>query len=314
MARFDDLRGRIRAALDGLAVCRPAVSVRSVAGWTVYGVVVFLAVFALRWAALNADGLADRLLGDVNGLRVGVSGLEPSLLPPGAHVAEILVSDTATGKPLFSMRDAELRLHPLSLLLTRLSLSLEGRSYGGRGRVDLASGSLFDFDRVDAGFHLDTVEIRGIPQMMAYDPSMTGFATLDASVQGEWTRPKGLTGNVSLALDRAEMANRFKLIRARRLRDCAVRMRFSLADGVLTSEEFVVKGEKGVTLDAQGTVTVDQKLFDNSKINIHGNISADRQAMEEAFGAETMARLSRNGRLSATLGGRVSAPILSLKK
>jgi len=143
---------------------------------------------------------------------------------------------------------------------------------------------------------------------------MTGFATFDASIRGEWTKPKGLTGTVSLTLDRVEMANRFKLIRARRLRDCMVQMRFSLADCVLTSEEFVVRGENGVTMDAQGTVVIDPESFDNSKINIYGEIKAGRQAMEEAFGAEAMAKLSRNGRLTATLGGKVLAPILTFKK
>jgi hypothetical protein len=84
---------------------------------------------------------------------------------------------------------------------------------------------------------------------------------------------------------------------------------------VLKSEEFVVRGEGGVTLKAEGTVVVDPKSFLNSRINIHGSIfAAEKRAMEEAFGTETMARRSGNGRLAATLGGTVSAPMLSLGK
>jgi type II secretion system protein N len=313
MARLTLLNGRIRTVLDALAACRPVFDPRSAAPWAAYGLLLFLAVFGFRYAALNADVLLNERLADVSGLRINVSGTEPGLLPPGAHIGSLNVFDAATDKPVFSMRDADLRLHLFPLFLSKLALSAEGKTYGGRARVEVESGRLFDWGGGRLSLALDTVDLAAIPQVAAYDPTMTGFASVDTEVVGRWGDPKGLTGYFRATLDRVDMRNRIRLIRAKRLKDCRVEMDLTLKEGSLTAETFSVRGENDITFSGKGTIAVAPEFL-KSRVALQGSIRGPSvNSIDEAFPKNLVDVFKARKQIAVLVAGTVQAPVLQAR-
>lgn len=314
MARLTLLNGRIRTVLDALAACRPAFAPRSAAPWAAYGLLLFLAAFGFRYAALNADVLLNDRLADVSGLRIAVSGTKPSLLPPGAHIGSLNVFDTTTNKLVFSMRDADLRLRLFPLFLSKLSLSAKGKTYGGRGRVEVDSGTLFDWSGGRLALVLDTVDLAAIPQVAAYDPTMTGFASVDTEMEGRrWGDPKGLTGYFRATLDRVDMRNRIRLIRAKRLKDCRVEMDLTLKEGSLTAETFRVRGENDITFSGKGTIAVAPEFL-KSRVALQGSIRGPSvNSIDEAFSKSLVDVFKARKQIDVTASGTVQAPVLQAR-
>lgn len=306
MARFADVQDRIRTALDRFASCRPSPDFRAIVPWAAYGLLLFLAVFGLKYAALNADDLINAGLDDVNGLQIVVSGVEPSLFPPGASIDQLLVTESLEKeRTVFAMRDARLRLSLFPLFVGKADVDVSGRAYGGMGRVRLTTGAFLNVDWVRLALTLDTVNLAAIPQIREYDATMTGFATVETSLEGNWTVPKGMAGHFRAEMDDVDMKNRFGIIRAKRLEGCRIDMDFEVADGVMRTDSFKVEGEYGITLSAAGEILVDEGDFAKSRLRFSGEVAGkSREDMRRAFRADAI----EGKAIRVSLGGEVTNP------
>jgi len=285
-----------------------------VGAYCAFGLIVFCMVFTLQYWTVKADGLTNEMLSDVNGMRVEVAGLTPQFLPPGAMISRLNVFDAQSGKKLFLLHDVELRLSTLPLLVGKIDLGMVGRAYNGMANLTLEFGSLFDFDWVNFDIQLDMVELDAIPQVLEYDRTMTGFGSFEAFLEGLWAEPKGLTGIVKVSLDKVDMDNKFPLIRAKRLKECSVDMKFSLTDGVLAAEFFRVQGEGGITLTAGGAIVVNERDFKQSTLKMQGKIIGPNKAvMQDAFRAKALQKLEKGRDVLISFLGSIKSPQIVLR-
>ena len=239
-------------------------------GYLLYGLLVFSLVFAARFYVRQTDALARQAVSGLAGVTVEFPYLDPQLFPPRLTMDYLRVLDKGTKEPLLVLKDADVRVSVLPLLLGKLRLSVTSRAYGGLLDLDVTTGMFFSTDWLKVGVRTDMIELETIPQVVKYDKSLKGYATVDISLSGDWSNPLGLSGDFLVQLDGLDMENRFPVVKGPRLAGYKVVLDGSSDNGVFSIRDFDVLSQDGISLKTEGTITVDAADFSKSALDLSG--------------------------------------------
>ncbi len=120
-------------------------------GYLLFGLVVFCLVFAARYYVVQTDALVREVVGKLDGVTVEFPHLEPQLVPPRVTVEYVRVYHKKTRKPILLLKDTDLRLSFLPLLMGKLSLSATSRAYGGLGGHRFVHWGVFQYGLAERG-------------------------------------------------------------------------------------------------------------------------------------------------------------------
>jgi type II secretion system protein N len=240
------------------------------AGYFIYGLLVFSLVFAARYYVRQTDPLARQAVSGLAGVTVEFPYLEPQLFPPRLTLDYLRVLDKKTKAPLLVLKDADIRISMLSLMLGKLRLSVKSRAYGGLLDFDVTTGMFFNANWLKVGVRTDMIELDTIPQVVNYDKSLKGYATMDVSLSGDWSKPLELEGDFLVQLDGLDMENRFPVVKGARLAGYKILLDGSSDNGVLSIRDFDVLSQDGISLKTEGTITMDKADFSKSGLDLSG--------------------------------------------
>jgi type II secretion system protein N len=279
-----------------------------------YGVVVFAVVFAAKYAVLNADALIREAVARQDAFTVEFSRFEPQILPPRVVLDHLRVLDKKTGQPLLLMGETDLRLSVLPLLVGKVGVSLTSRMYGGVVEADLATGVFFNTDVVNADISLDMVELERIPQVRAYDKSLKGFASVTASLHGEWASPLSMEAELTGRLAQLDMENRVYVVKGARLTGYEVDLDCALNDGVLRVRRLDLSGGDGISLKTEGDIAVNDQDFLQSKLDMTGKFLGPPEALAtRVIDPKALAMLRNKQAVNVAVTGTPANPAAVLK-
>ena len=169
------------------------------AAYTIYGVLAFSLFFTAKYYVLRTDELVREAVGNLDSVSLEFSYLEPRLFPPRVLLEYLRIYEKKTQKPILLLKETEINLSVLPLLVGKVRLSVISRMYGGMMEADVSTGSLFNTEWVNVDLFLDMIELEKVPQVKEYDRTFKGFATVNASLRGEWASPLGMEGKIGRA-------------------------------------------------------------------------------------------------------------------
>lgn len=307
MSILDTVRDRLSGQnvsdlVNGIDLSRGAV-VRYIA-YAVYGVTLFCLFFAVKHFAAGADAMVRERLGGLEGVVVDIPRIEADLVPPGCMLEYVRLYDKQTHEPLLLMKETDVRLAVLPLLMGKLELKFSGRVYGGMLDGVVSFGSWGGTDVVELDVAFDMVELERIPQVQAYDPAVRGFWSGEASLEGDPADFRAMTGSIRTTVAQLNGENRLSIIAGDRLSGFRAVLEGSLEKGVLTADPFSLTHADGLELIVSGTMTVNGKRFERSKLDLKGTfVGPPAMLAGDANKPAIRAILKQNEPVSVTVGG-----------
>lgn len=303
------------AVVDAVMNFRPSRGDLLKAGaYLLYGVMVFSIVFAAKYYVRQTDELARKAVSGLDGVVIEFPYLEPQLFPPRVTLDYLRVLDAKTKKPIVLMRDADVRVSVLPLLMGKASISLTSRMYGGLVEADVTTGAFFNVDRASLDVRMEMVELERIPQVKQYDKSLKGFASIDASLDGEWRFPFAMEGSIVASLDQLDMENRFPVVKGARLKGFDMDIDCVMEDGVWSVARFDLVGKSGISLKSAGTVTVDQQDFNKSVLDMKGSfLGPPNQLATSVLDPKAVEMLKKKQVVPVAVTGMLGSPAVVLR-
>ena len=280
----------------------------------VYGIIVFCIVFISRYYVSRADELIRDVAQRNESLIIEFPYLDPQVFPPKASLDYLRIYERKGKKPILLMKDLEVRLGVLPLLVGKGNVSLAGRAYGGVVEADLTTGMFFNPEYLSVDLKFDMVELPKVPQVKAYDRSLKGFLSLEASVSGEPANPLAMEGDVYLNLAQLDMDNRFPVIKGSRLKGYRIDLDCTLEDGVMSIRDFDVKSDDGIVLKSSGSVVFDESNVQQSVLDMEGRFQGPvKRLATSILDTKAVAMLKKNQAVSLDIAGSFGAPQIVLK-
>ncbi len=283
-------------------------------GYLLFGLVVFCLVFAARYYVVQTDALVREVVGKLDGVTVEFPHLEPQLVPPRVTVEYVRVYHKKTRKPILLLKDTDLRLSFLPLLMGKLSLSATSRAYGGLVDIDLSTGAFFNTDWLSVDVRTEMIDLGTIPQIKSFDRSLKGFLTIDASVQGAVNALLEVEGEVVARLDRLDMENRFPVIKGARLKGFSMNLDCSMEKGVWSFSQLDIVSTDGISLKTAGALSVDAKNFQKSTFEMNGKfLGSPKRLATSVLDPKAVAMMKKKQAVPVQLRGSIANPQVLLK-
>ncbi|WP_243543965.1 hypothetical protein [Pseudodesulfovibrio tunisiensis] len=302
------------AVLDWVRDFATPMNLLKAGAWLVYGCLVFAVVFTARYFLLQADELARKAVAGLPGVRVEFPLLEPELVPPRAFLDYLRVVDARTGRTIAEMKDAEIRVAVLPLLVGKARVSMAGRMFGGIVRADVASGALFDTDWLDADIRAEMVELQSFPQVRAYDRSMTGFLDADASLSGPWADPVSMNLRIAARLSALDMENRYPVIKGPRIKGFTIDLEGGKQDNELQFARLDIADGEDVSLKLEGVVTLVPENVGQSRLDMRGRfLGTPERLAVSVLDPEAVNMLKRRQAVPVSVQGVLERPDVRMK-
>lgn len=283
-------------------------------GYFLFGAIVFVVVFASKYSVRHADEFARKITADIQPVKVEFSYLAPTLFPPRATLDYVRITDRKTKQPILLMKDVDLRLSVLPLLMGKGSFSIKSRMFGGVVDASFSTGTLFNTDWISGDVSLEMVELQTIPQIKGYDKTLKGFASLEASFEGKWGTPQGMEADLYANLAQLDMENRFPIIKGARLKGFRVDLDCSLADGVITVRDFDLKDSAGISLKSDGTISLAANNFNKSLLKMQGKfIGPPNRVAMSVLDPKAAQMLKKKQAVPVNILGTVGRPNIKMK-
>lgn len=280
-----------------------------------FGLLVFSVVFAAKYYVRQTDELAREATGNLENVTVNYSYLDPQLFPPRVTLDYLRIHDKKTKRPILLLKDTDVRLSLFSLFVGKVSLSIDSRMYGGLVEADISTGMFFNTDWISLDVQMDMVELEKIPQVVSYDRTLKGFATVKASLAGEIALPKQMAGDLFVKIDRLGMENRFPVVKGARLEDFTVVADCTSKEGVLTVHDFDLISADGISLKTDGTITVNPKDFNLSTLDMRGKLmSPVKRLATSVLDPKAVKMLKEKKAVKVTMKGTPKSPQIALAK
>lgn len=317
MSMIDTIRDYLSPAglADLAASLRPTRSgVLKGGGYFLFGVVVFAVVFAAKFAVRQADEYARTAVANLQGVIIEFPYLEPQLFPPSVTLDYLRIKDRKTKKQILAMKDVDLRISMLPLLMGKGSVSVTSRMFGGLVDATVSTGALFNTDWISADIVLDMVELQRIPQVKGYDKTLKGFASLTTSFEGKWRSPGGMSGDLYANLAQLDMENRFPVIKGPRLKGFRVDLDCSLEDDVLTVRDFDLKDNGGISLKSDGTIVLAMNNFNKSQLKMQGRfIGPPNRVATSVLAPKAVEMMKKKQAVPVSILGTMGRPDIKIK-
>jgi len=283
-------------------------------GYLAYGLIVFLMVFTVRYYALQADTLVREAVSGLENVVVEFPHIEPQLLPPRVTVDYLRVYEKKGRKPILLLKDTDIRMSMFPLLIGKASFSIVTRAYGSVVEAHLSTGAMFDTDWLNADVKFEALDLDKIPQIRQFDRTMKGYASLDASLSGEWANPLTMRGDVVASLAQLDMDNRFPIVKGKRLQGFTIDLDCSMRDGLWDIARFDLRSESGISLKVAGLLDVDETSFDNSNIDMEGKLLSDPKLLAtRVLDPKVVQMLKRKQAVPIQCAGTIARPNITLK-
>lgn len=279
-----------------------------------YGLVVFFVVWSVKYYVRQADALARKAVAGLDGISVEFSHIEPQLFPPQVVVDYLSIANSKTNKTILKMTDADIRLSLFPLLVGKVSFSIKARIYGGLAEADVTSGALFDFDWISCDLTAEMLELEAIPQVNEYDRTLKGFGSIKTEFKGAWNVPTLISADLYLDLARLDMENRFPIVKGERLKGYRIDLDCSLEQGFVTVRGFDIQSDDGISLQAEGSVTLDGENFGKSKLDLTGKfIGPLNRLATSVIDKKAVAQLEKTQAVKVSVTGTLASVVTTVK-
>ncbi len=311
-----DILANIRERLDGfnlMDVVRDIEITRRTAlkmgAYAIYGLFVFCVVFAVRYYGSRADELIRGVTDASEALIIEYPHIDPQIFPPRMTLDYLRIYERKGKKPVLLMKDVDVRFGVFPLLFAKGNVTARGRAYGGLVEAELTTGMFFNTESLRADIKCDMVELQKVPQVIAYDRTLKGYATVDASISGDINDPLGMTGNLSLNLTQLDMDNRFPVVKGSRLAGYGFALDCELDDYTVQIARLHISGPNNLSMKMEGAVSIDQRNMLQSTLDLKGSCYANPQMLASSIlGPKVVTMMQKKQKVPIKINGSLANP------
>ncbi len=242
--------------------------------YLIYGLFVFTIVFCGNSFSSRIEPMIRAELQKQQQFDIQIQSIHPIFFPPQIDLSAINVKEKATGRQLAVIDRLLVRLDLLSLLKTRLAVSLGASAYGALFDGIVGTGSFFNVNAFSVDLDCENVALEKIPEINALGLGLMGKGSLSLDLQGDIYDPKSCRGDLVLSLKNPAFNGIPPLIIAPRVQVNSLDLSARLENLVLVLEQMKLDGQS-LSGNMSGNIGIDPVNINNSQLDLKGQVKAD---------------------------------------
>ena len=249
----------------------------------------------------------------IKAVKIETEGVSLSLLPPRMKLDTLLISDVKSKNLLYEMQRVVITPKLSALLTGTAELSLTSASYGGGVRLDVSSGSFFDFETIDVDLKIMQQSLERIPFVAALDPRVGGTGDVHLVYSGSPQKIEQGQGTLNVTGKNLRVTNPVPLVKISVFEKMGLTGTLAYNKGNLNIKSVKVAG-KPINGELQGTAKLNLKNLYRSNVALRTSLFVQpNKLVQTLVDKKSLNKLKAGKRVKIAINGQVTNPRFALK-